>query len=792
MRNTKAGMRVALFVAVAALSPLPLTAQGVTAADFLISPPATRSDALGGVLDGLGVDLEGLQLNPAVLANLQNMRLQLNINPLPNEVTNSQLGVGFPLFGGTLGAGAQLLNTGSFTYINGEANPEATVTVYDAAAVLAYSREVWKSVSLGLAAKAIYSTLGDYNAFSVAADAGAAARFETPHIGQAPKAPTYEKLEADFEKEKKGIDAEKERRLKPLTEASAPIAKQIEGLEQQLADVEAKLAEATEDKRPPLEAKKAEIEGALPGLREQLAAAQEQEKAGVADVEAWYEKEMAAAQARFDQRVADLDWIEGERQRLFAVIDDPSQELSAATVDENVDQAITRSQDFLAQRRQSFLDRQSAFESSRGQRIQDLNAEIAGYKEKMSAETGPQAAQLNDDIASAKAERAPLQQADAKASKARIDELSASIAAKEKELAALLSDPWLKRLQGRIDAKNKEIEVIGVEIQNAAAATDALIETASAQTDKEIKAFEALRGELQTELKKAKLRRELDQLDAKKDKAKEKAQVKYKAKEKAIYERLLAAMYSNEEKIFKARLDAAEQDADARAYDFQIAQGKALEALEEEFAFQERFLNAKIAEAKAAGGDVASPQQELQAKRDAYNQGVADLAAKAKAFGQEEGTRLSRETQVLEDERQKVRLVYLQTDTPYLNTGVNLVMRNGGLPMTFDTEAYPLPASASLGVGYALLNTQLHNFKLSTQVNVPFYDELSVGVGAEYVFANFLYGRVGYAFNSVDRSFSTGFGAHLALGFTEYSVDYTFRPLPDYGFLHSIGVSVSF
>jgi hypothetical protein len=206
-------------------------------------------------------------------------------------------------------------------------------------------------------------------------------------------------------------------------------------------------------------------------------------------------------------------------------------------VDGNVDQAITKSQDFLSQRRQSFLDRKSAFEASRGQRIKDLEAEIAGYKEKMSAETGPQAAQLNDDIASLKAERTSLEQADAKANKARIDEIGASIGAKEKELAALLSDPWLKRLQGRIDAKNKEIQAIGVEIQNAAAATEALIEEASAQTEKETKAFEALRGDLQTELKKAKLRRELDQLDAKKDKAKEKAQDKYKAKEKAIYER---------------------------------------------------------------------------------------------------------------------------------------------------------------------------------------------------------------------------------------------------------------
>ena len=43
-----------------------------------------------------------------------------------------------------------------------------------------------------------------------------------------------------------------------------------------------------------------------------------------------------------------------------------------------------------------------------------------------------------------------------------------------------------------------------------------------------------------------------------------------------------------------------------------------------------------------------------------------------------------------------------------------------------------------------------------------------------------------------DRNFAAGFGMKLGLGFTEYAVDYTFRPLPDYGFVHSFGVAISF
>ena len=85
-----------------------------------------------------------------------------------------------------------------------------------------------------------------------------------------------------------------------------------------------------------------------------------------------------------------------------------------------------------------------------------------------------------------------------------------------------------------------------------------------------------------------------------------------------------------------------------------------------------------------------------------------------------------------------------------------------------------------------------HNLKLTSQLNVPFHDSISVGIGLEYVFAGLAYVRAGYTFGALDRSFSTGFGVRLALGFTEYAVDYTFRPLPDYGYLHNFGVSIRF
>jgi hypothetical protein len=425
----------------------------------------------------------------------------------------------------------------------------------------------------------------------------------------------------------------------------------------------------------------------------------------------------------------------------------------------------------------------------------EIREEIADYQEKLESETGPRAKQLNQEIDSLKSRKSSLEGSEDPTAKDQIKEIDKQISAKEKELQEMLSDPWLKRLQKRIDDKNAEIEQLQKDIEAFASDTEAAIADAEADAEKEINKFEALRTDLQKELKKAKLKRELDLVNARNEKATEKTQGVYKAKEKKIYERLLAAMYRNEEKIFQARLQSVREDADSREFDFRASQNKALEALEDEFAFQERFLSAKIADLKKNNPDspeLASAQEELKTKQDAYDQAVAELKEKEKRFSDTEQTKVDREIADIKRERQKTRLVFLQTDTPYKNTNINLVVRNGGPNMTFVSDGYPLPITFSAAVGYSFVNTDLHNAKLTAQLNVPVYDALSVAIGAEYVFADLVYVRGGYTFGAVDRSFSTGAGIRLALGFTEVSVDYAFRPLPDYGLLHSIGVALSF
>ena len=145
---------------------------------------------------------------------------------------------------------------------------------------------------------------------------------------------------------------------------------------------------------------------------------------------------------------------------------------------------------------------------------------------------------------------------------------------KEKELALLSSDPWVKRLNGRIDQKNSELENIAKDIEDKKAETDKLIERLNNKSEGDIDRFNKLREDLKKDLKKAKLKRELDLLNAGSEGAKEQVVIDYKKNEKRIYLRLLDALYSHEEKIFQARLDSAREDAKVKNFDFYVDQKK--------------------------------------------------------------------------------------------------------------------------------------------------------------------------------------------------------------------------
>jgi hypothetical protein len=741
------------------VAPLAVTAQeggGTSGADFLTAPPSSRASAMGGVFDPLGLGLEAMEFNPSGLAPLSGMRLQVTVDPLPNDVLNTHLGFGFPLLGGYAAASVQLLNTGGFTFVNEFGQAEATVNVYDAAAGFAWARYVWASVALGADLKAVYRTLGDENAFAVAGNLGATAWFETPHIGQRPKAPTAKQLEDEFLKAKAGIDGDKEKRTASAAKGSAEARKKLEAAEKTAADLARQLEAAADDKKEAIAAKKQAADAEVETAKAELAEAEKADAAALADIDAWYQAEIGKAQAAYQKRLANLEWIASERRRLFAVIDDPSKDLTPEMVDENVNGIIQKTRAFQEERTAAITARGTAWEERRRARIEDMQKTIAGYEELV------------------------------------------------RQAGDTEKDAWVKRLQDRIAVKQKEIAQVEADIASGAKATEQEIASEAAAAEKDVKAFEDLRATLQKELKKAKLKRELGILDARNDKAVEKAKTEYKAAEKTLYTQLLDTMYAHEEKILDARLEAVATEAEMRRFDFGADQKKAAEAADDEWAFQDRVLSAKIADLSAGLAKGAEEPAELKAlkadraaKETAWRNVQAAIVTKQREFDAAEKARVDAATVEIETELWKTRLVYLQTDKPYLNTAIAVGVRNVGSPVKFVSESVPLPMSATANASYALLNVRDHNLKIALQGDIPLLDfsSWSAGLGLEYVYAGIAYARIGYSVSQLEwglQSLSGGLGVHLTAGFTRYSVDYAFKPLPDYGFQHSIGITVSF
>jgi hypothetical protein len=775
---------------------------GVSGADFLTSTPIPRYNSMGGVFDGLDYYLEAVHVNPAGYAPIDRMSFQFAIMPYPNEVRHSQLSFGIPLLGGVGIATGQFLNTGGFTYINENLQPEDTVSVYDASASIGYSRYVWDELSVGINLKMIYRTLGDYNAFAFGGDVGAAYWFETPHVGQRPKPPTTKKLEKKYNAKLGVIENENDRKVKEVSAVIGDLEEDIETLEKNIDEISGKIDSSEGEKRQNLIAKRAEMETELAGLNTRLSEEQEKSREDLEEIETWYSVELRAAEEVYSNKLADLNSVESERTKLFAIVNEPERELTEEMIDAAIDEVIDKTQSYQINRIGSLDEQNAAFAEIRQKRIDEIAEEISVYMQQIKEETGPEIARLQKKLEELEEQKSDLEASEAEDAKEKLQTVDKRISETQRELEAAMDDPWIKRLNKRIEEKKGDIEKLNDILAENNEKTNKAIDELKKSTESDIESFNITREGLKRELKKAKLKQELDLLNANKDKQRQKAIENYEKKENEIYTDLLSVRYTNEEKLIKASVDAIEQDYENNRYDYQTQYQKEYERLEDEFAFQERYLTKKIAELEKknksqedGNGDkneLASLNKELEDKRNTYNIELDELEKSHKQRLAEQNSVYEKKLEELEWEKEITRLIYLQTDEPYRNTFVHASLANFGTNVTFVQEGYPLPTIAHIGAGYALLNTYQHTVRLGLQFDIPFHDELALGVGAEYGFLHMFFGRVGYTFLTPYKSFSFGLGARVPVGFTDFSVDYTFQPIPDYGFVHTFGIAAYF
>jgi hypothetical protein len=385
--------------------------------------------------------------------------------------------------------------------------------------------------------------------------------------------------------------------------------------------------------------------------------------------------------------------------------------------------------------------------------------------------------------------------------KDRAQEIHDTMSAVQRELEAAKKDPWVERLRQRIAEKEKETAALEEAIAKKNGETEKTVEELSKTVHKNVELCTFSRESLKRELKKAKLKRELDLLSAKNEKQRKKALADYEEKELGIYADLLSVMYTNEEGIVESAAGALSRNFENRKYDLETQMKKDRERVADEFAFQERYLTNRVSElqkqAKAEGGgqaarELAAVQKELAGEQDAHKAALEELEKRSHRALVEEGSAYAKGVEELAWRQKVTRLVYLQTDTPYLNTVVHASITNVGSKVKFVDEAYPLPAAVHVGAGYALLNSSRHTVRFGAQLDVPLYDEAALGVGAEYGFHRQVFVRAGYSFLTPYRSYSAGAGFRLPIAFTEISVDYGLQPIPEYGLVHNFGVSALF
>ena len=133
------------------------------------------------------------------------------------------------------------------------------------------------------------------------------------------------------------------------------------------------------------------------------------------------------------------------------------------------------------------------------------------------------------------------------------------------------------------------------------------------------------------------------------------------------------------------------------------------------------------------------------------------------------------------------------------NTGIKnltagLSFQNLGPKMTFISEGYNLPFTATIGAGYNIKNA----ITLALDIKQKIYDQKTeISFGTEYTPINILALRVGYlkSLNPEDVtkiSDFKGLGGGLGLKILNFSTDYAFVPYGDLGNTHRISFSIKF
>jgi len=132
---------------------------------------------------------------------------------------------------------------------------------------------------------------------------------------------------------------------------------------------------------------------------------------------------------------------------------------------------------------------------------------------------------------------------------------------------------------------------------------------------------------------------------------------------------------------------------------------------------------------------------------------------------------------------------YWMKNIPAQEFRAAFAVKNLGGGLKFDTDTFPLPISATLGLAWLLHPAGKNSLMVSLDQTIANDDKYSMSVGAEYVAFQLLAFRAGY---KTGQSIGSGvrFGVGFKLSFID--LDYSMSPFGDLGTMHKFGMTMRF
>lgn len=106
---------------------------------------------------------------------------------------------------------------------------------------------------------------------------------------------------------------------------------------------------------------------------------------------------------------------------------------------------------------------------------------------------------------------------------------------------------------------------------------------------------------------------------------------------------------------------------------------------------------------------------------------------------------------------------------------------------------YTIPTQFMLGIALTPLKSSMHSLMTAIQLNQPNDNSANLRLGLEYSFRKAFFVRGGYRFGISDNTYPAfGFGAKANVLHQSFVFDFSSEPTPYTGWIHSIGLSLSF